>query len=158
MESLFPQRGQRVEQGARPDNLSRGKRPVVLNVERLVSIVKGAPITGLISVNGYQGNDNLFYFGKGKGVVIPNDGLTSSFSDVFVDHAGLSFSTASTSANLFTSDGAYVFGNSAGVTVFGNGTFTATTAVSTPEPGSLALLGTGLLGLFFVFRRQRFGV
>jgi hypothetical protein len=113
----------------------------------------GAAITGL---SGFQGSDNLFFYGSGSGVVLANDGLTSSGAGVFVDHNGLSFSTASASANLYTSDGAYVFQDSNGVTVFGNGTFTASAASTpVPEPGSLALLGTGLLGLLLVAKRKR---
>jgi hypothetical protein len=115
----------------------------------------GAAITGIAPLpNGINNPDNLFYYGIGLGVaVVPGSGRT------FFDTTGLSFSVGSTTAVWFTIPGApwtvykdnsnpvnYVPG---GIMIVNPG------STSVPEPDSLAMLGTGLLGLFFVTRRKR---
>ncbi|MDD2860573.1 MAG: PEP-CTERM sorting domain-containing protein [Acidiphilium sp.] len=95
----------------------------------------GAAITGLTT---FQGSDNL---------------LTYPANPSYFDFSGLGFTTANLSANIYYNVLGNVYEDSNGATVTGG----SLTVTPVPEPGSLLVLGTGLLGLALVMRKRRVG-
>lgn len=106
--------------------------------------ITGPGVTGLIDPGQFQFNDNLLF--PGEASLLDEEGF--SFTDVMGD--------TSYDVNIFyDSDSAAYF------TILedadGNGQFLDTTfsvSAVTPEPSSVALLGTGFLGLAGVSRRR----
>ncbi len=115
------------------------------NGSYLITGISGTGITGLIPVPEYGGNDNLLF--PGSATKLDNSGF--SFNDqmgntrfqvnIYAD-APLSYE-----AVLLDSDG---------VGLNFPVTFTLTNTSAVPEPSSLLLLGTGVLGALGVARRR----
>ncbi len=104
-----------------------------------------ATITGLAPIAGFLGNDNLYY--TGAAAVALTGGRPFDFQ-------GFAFTLSNGDAiTLFSDRGSdfEILGN------FATGAQIASESAPinvTPEPGSLALLGTGALGVVGVLRRK----
>lgn len=102
-------------------------------------------ITGLAPVASFLGNDNLYYTGAAAAALTGGRPF---------DFDGFAFTLSNGDAiTLYSTMGTdyEILGN------FSNGAQIATQSAPinvTPEPGSLALLGTGALGLVGVLRRK----
>ncbi len=109
------------------------------DVTAITGFRNGSAITGLVPVNGYAGNDNLF-----------------SPTPSYFSFPGVSFSAADGNDYNIASDGGtgYIDQNSKTDPVGYPETAVNLTVSAVPEPASMALVGAGLLGLG-VIRRKR---
>lgn len=98
------------------------------------------PISGIDAVDGFQDNDNILDMNAGAS---------------YFDYDGLSYSLMNGAMiNLYLTDGEILErSNGSTVTEAVPITIADTTAV-TPEPGTLLLMGTGMLGTLGMLRRR----
>ena len=90
---------------------------------------------------GYAGNDNLFFT-----------------SAPFLDSAGVSFSAGGIDYNVYFYGGTYYDCSTPVTCFYGDGVPLTSGSLSLtpiPEPGTLVLFGTGLLGFAGILRRKR---
>jgi hypothetical protein len=108
--------------------------------------VDGSAITSLVAQNGHYDNDNLLYY-------------TNGAASASIDADGISFVLASNEYGYFFLDTSlspagdrellFLTGEDAAISIT-----PASSPSAVPEPGSLALLGTGVLGLLGTLRRR----
>ncbi len=108
----------------------------------------GTAITSVLGTGSFvsDGNDNLLYY--------PAEATGIYTTPAYIDYNGISFTTADGEFNLYFNGSSYALASTLNADDI-YGTFALSPDVSaTPEPSSLFLLGTGLLGACFMFRRK----
>lgn len=127
------------------------------------AVDRGVPvtITGVAPINGFAGNDNLFFTGAaaatgGRPFDFNGFAFTLSNGDAINLYSALA---PGSTTNVIDFEILGVFANGLRLAADESSpiTISSTPPAVTPEPASLALLGTGALGVFGLLRRK-FGV
>ncbi|HEV2710194.1 MAG TPA: PEP-CTERM sorting domain-containing protein [Edaphobacter sp.] len=125
----------------------------IFTIDSVTGTTDGHSISGILAPGTFPvgflqtPNDNLLYYPASYG-----------FTNTYFDLSGLSYQLSNgTDVNLFFSNGEFIgktyFGQSIGTLTGERITIDAATS-PVPEPNTLMLLGTGILGLAGVVRRK----
>lgn len=125
--------------------------PAGYDITAITGTYNGSSITGLLapgSCCSVPANDNIVYYSPTPGAV-------------YLDQAGLAFTDAlGGEINIYSYNGAGLYADILAPPGSANGPFITSgifslTPVAVPEPGSLAVLGSGLVALAVFTRRRR---